>query len=257
MVRSSKGSVVSESNPEQFGIQARRSSMGVHSGLWMPSDQSKPQEEAMLNCSTDNNPEIKPTEDSDLASNAEIVQEAPLKTRPYRQNPAYWTEAISLFASFKHNSFRSRRRSSYVFLSDELKSKGDSVEKSGSYRYFRSLLLPPKSIAGQGSPVVRDEFRSEDAALVTSPVMSSQALSGKHLDADKAEKAGVKDKPSCQCMKKIPDRSRAGECAEQKTKTFFPYRFHAHRIHRDRALDWYFCISLLVTLPPTKRSTTV
>ena len=87
---------------------------------------------------------------------------------PSRQNLAYWSEAESLIESFKHKSFRSRRRSTYKFLSDEPKLKSSSDEPTGSYRYLQGLFFPPKDKT-EASVEIMDkmEIHSEENDLTT------------------------------------------------------------------------------------------
>ena len=66
-----------------------------------------------------------------------------------RPNLAYWSQAESLFASFKQKPIRSRRRSSYVFLSDEPNSK---LEVSGSINYIQIPAATPTKDINLANP---------------------------------------------------------------------------------------------------------
>jgi hypothetical protein len=64
----------------------------------------------------------------------------------HRQNLAYWSAAESLFKSFKHKqSFRSRKRGSYIFLADELSPNPLTIKgTSSSFKNLEALFFTTK-----------------------------------------------------------------------------------------------------------------
>jgi hypothetical protein len=82
--------------------------------------------------------------DADEKNEPDVVSES--HSVRSRQNLAYWSAAESFFASFKHKqSFRSRKRGSYVFLADEISPNPLMVKgTSSSFKHLEALFFAPK-----------------------------------------------------------------------------------------------------------------
>ena len=99
---------------------------------------------------------------ADIPENNQVTDAEPAPLQPVPRSLAYWSQAESLFASFKHKPFRSRRRSSYVFLSDELKLLSESsLERSGSYKYLQALVSAARSGNNLGQIQVQVEEQNK------------------------------------------------------------------------------------------------
>ena len=66
--------------------------------------------------------------------------------QPIQQNLTYWKEAGSLFSSFNRKPLCSRRKSSYVFLSDEINLKPSTTYKN-LQAFLSSLRDEPEKIS--------------------------------------------------------------------------------------------------------------
>ena len=166
ITQSRRGSLASQSRQDTIGSLSRQgSTVLAFPGLHRSSASCLIQETAAAE-----NGEVSPVADA----------------RPERQNLAYWNEAESLFSSFKHRSFRSRRRGSYVFLSDEPNQKPS--EKSGSYKYLQALILAPKAESGPGEEKARNKvklgrseyLKSGDSVGRSGPKQDSTINAGGH-----------------------------------------------------------------------------
>ena len=109
---------------------------------------------------------------------------------PPRQNIAYWSQAESLFSSFRIKPVRSRRRSSYVFLSDEPRQNPRLDELSGSYRDLQSLFFPTATLAATADNMMKGDTKRKEKIdhpeeRDTISVIAPNATEAQHRD-DKA-----------------------------------------------------------------------
>ena len=157
----------------------------------------------------------KSEENPPATSIAEMEHDAaPDDSQSIRQNLAYWTEAESLFASFKQKPFHSRRRSSYIFLSDELKQK--SIEESSSYRYLQSLFFPPRLCSD--ATVISDKatkanHKAEDSnqnAVPSNriPAQTHLNMLPKQLNTNRPRVVDVRDKRVLEAIKQPRPRTK-------------------------------------------------
>ena len=118
-----------------------------------------------------------------------------------RQNLAYWCEAESLFASFKHKPFLSRQRSSYKFLCDEPKSNPSYDNRSFSYKYLQGIFPPPTKL---NVAITADKTEKSGAALEKMSSAMDSEIQDKYSQRPKKLRENCDGgKPFHNCRKEI------------------------------------------------------